>query len=985
MSSVPFGGRAGLRVAASTLALIAALPVAAQAQQTTNDTNAAPQAEPAAESTDIIVTGSRIRRPDYETASPVVSLGAQTLQQAGTNNVTDFLQGIPALVGSSTSRNNSGDRAGIGATGLNLVNLRNLGSDRTLVLIDGRRQVSSLPGSQSVDINTIPSDLIERIDILTGGASAIYGADGVTGVVNFVMKNNFQGITARAQADVSKYGDAGQRLFDITAGHNFADGRGNVALAYEYADSDRLRTVDRAALIGTTRTGFYRNPNYVAGQAGSYYVIPQNGVSYGQTSRAGAVDVDFDGIPDFVGTGRVYNNGISIPGGYTRNSDDTLVADYGNDLLPSSKRHVVNAFAHYTVSDKLTLFAEGKYANTKSYSLGQPSFDYYLFVPQDNPYIPAPIRSAIDPANGGVLVTRDDFDLGQRGENIKRETYRSVVGARGDLSPSLHYELSYVFGQTDITNRFVNDIYSDRFYAALDAVRNPANGQITCRVNLDPSWTPDQPYASTRAVLSPTTFKPGECQPINLFGEGVSSQAGLDFIRASTTERSRLTQNVVSGSISGDTRDLFTLPSGEGIGFSLGAEYRKETSRFTPDSLEQQGLTFSNKLLPTRGSYDVKEVFGEIDIPLLKDRPFFQTLDVAGALRFSDYSSIGHTTTWKGDLTWAPIRDVRFRGTVSKAVRAPNIGELYSSSSQTFAFFDDPCIVANRSLGKSTRAANCQAILSAAGLTPAQIASYDDPRTVNISGTSGGNPNLAPEEARTWTAGVVLQPSFLRGFQLSLDWYDIKLKNAINTVDPQQLAELCVDQATINNPFCSTIQRQQGTGLINGFSVSPQNVAAFRTAGLDANLNYSFSIDKIGAFNIRVIASYLNKLSFVGTPGAEATDNRGQPYMPKFQAFTNVTYSTGKFSFNYSLSWWDKTERYTKDRLAGNPNYVAPQYAFFKERWVHNIYASVDVNQRFQLYGGVTNLFNQKPDLGALLYPTDWTGQSGFAGARVKF
>ncbi|WP_313538105.1 TonB-dependent receptor domain-containing protein [Sphingomonas sp.] len=977
-------GRTGLNLAASSLALIVASPLVAQAQQGNAD-GAAPQADAAPDTgNDIVVTGSRIRRPDYETASPIVSFGAQTLQQAGTTNVTDFLQGIPALVGSQTSRDNSGDRAGIGATGLNLVDLRNLGTNRTLVLVDGRRHVSSLPGTQSVDINTIPTDLIERIDILTGGASAIYGADGVTGVVNFLIKKDFQGVTARAQANVSKYGDAGQRLFSLTAGQNFAGGRGNVAVAYEYNETDRLRTVDRGALIGTTRTGFYRNPDYVAGQSGSYNYIPQSGVRYGQTSRYGAVDVDFDGLPDFVGTGRVYNRGIDIPGGYTRNSDDTLVSDYGNDLLPSSKRHVVNAFAHFDVSDKLTLFAEGKYANTKSYSLGQPTFDYYLFVPQDNPYIPAPIAAAIDPANGGVLVTRDNFDLGQRGENIKRETYRSVIGAKGDLSPSLHYEISYVFGQTNITNRFVNDIYSDRFFAALDAVRNPANGQITCRVNLDPTWTPDQPYSSGRTVLSPTTFKPGECQPINLFGENVTSQAGLDFIRANTTERSRLRQNVVSGSISGDLRDLFTLPGGA-IGYALGAEYRKESSRFTPDLLEQQGLTFSNKLLPTRGSYDVKEVFGEIDVPLLKDRPFFQTLDVAGALRFSDYSSIGHTTTWKADATWAPIRDVRFRGTISKAVRAPNIGELYDAASQTFAFFDDPCIVANRTLGKSTRAANCQAILSAAGLNAAQIASYDDPRNFNISGTSGGNPNLAPEEARTWTAGVVLQPSFLRGFQLSLDWYNINIKNAINTVDPQQLAELCVDQATINNPFCATIQRQQGTGLINGFTVSPQNVANFKTAGLDANLNYSFSIDKVGAFNIHVVASYLDRLTFVGTPGAEATDNLRQAYMPRLQAFTNLTYSTGKFSFNYSLSWWDKTYRYPKDRLTGNPNYVAPEYAFFKERWMHNIYASVDVDKRFQLYGGVTNLFDQKPDLGALLYPTDWTGRSGFVGARVKF
>ncbi|MBN8849102.1 MAG: hypothetical protein BGO24_06840 [Sphingomonas sp. 67-36] len=972
--------KAALNLAVSALAFA---PTAVFAQ-TNPDTTEAAASQPVE---DVVVTGSRIRRPDYETASPIISFGAQQLQQAGTTNVTDFLTGLPALAGSSTSRDNSGDRAGIGATGLNLLNLRNLGTERTLVLVDGRRHVASLDGTQAVDINSIPEDLIERIDVLTGGASAIYGADGVTGVVNFVMKKNFEGITARAQANISKYGDAGQRLFAITAGHNFADGRGNITLAYEYGDNDRLQTKNRTELTGLNRVAFARNPDYVAGQAGSYYIIPQSGLRYEGTSRVGAVDVDFDGVPDFTGTGAVYNNGTSIPGGYSRNSDDTLVSDYGNDLLPKVQRHVVNLMAHYDVSDKLQLFAEGKYANTRSYSLSQPTYDYYLFIPQDNPYIPAAIRSAIDPELGGVLVTRDNFDLGQRGENIKRETYRSVIGAKGDLSDSMHYEVSYVFGQTSVTNRFVNDIYNDRFFAAIDAVRNPANNQITCRVNLDPNWEPDQPYSSSRSVQSPTTFAPGQCQPINLFGEGNSLQSGLDFIHANTTEHSLITQHVVSGSISGDLRHLFSLPGGP-VGYAVGAEYRKEMSRFTPDMLEQQGLTFSNQLLPTRGQFDVKEFFGELDLPLLKDRPFFDTLDVSGAVRFSDYSSIGHTTTWKTDLTWAPVRDIRFRGTLSKAVRAPNIGELYGAPSQTFEFFDDPCIVGNRGLGKSTRPANCQAILSAAGLDQEAIDNFEDPRNTNIPGVQSGNAKLAPEEARTWTAGVVLQPRFIPGLQLSLDWYNINLKNAINTVDPQQLAELCVDQATINNQFCSSIQRQSGTGLITGFTVFPQNVASFKTAGLDLNLNYRFLIEKIGTFNIKVVGNYLNKLTFVGTPGAEPTDEQGTAYngyMPKYQAYTTITYQSGPFTFNYSLSWWDKTLRYSKDTMAGNPNYVAPQYAYFKDRWVHSIYASFDVTQAFQFYGGVNNLFNQKSDLGSIANPVDRVGATMFAGARVKF
>ncbi|MFM9935593.1 MAG: TonB-dependent receptor, partial [Novosphingobium sp.] len=396
----------------------------------------APQASDASDEaaspaqTPIVVTGTRIRRPDYQTASPTVSFGGDLLKKQGVANVTTFLTSLPSLVGSSTSRDNSGDRAGIGTTGLNLLNLRNLGVDRTLVLVDGRRHVSGLEGSQSVDINTIPVDLIDRIDVLTGGASAIYGADGVTGVVNFILKKNFEGVTARVQAGISRYGDSGEKLITATAGHNFADGRGNVSIAYEFGDSDRLQTRDRPQFSGTRSVGFYRNPDYKANTPGSYSRIPLNDVRYEWTSRQGAVDTTFDGIPEFRGDGKPYNLGTSIPGGYSRGSDDTLVSDYGNDLLPAITRHVVNLNTHYDFSNAFQVFAEAKYANTKSYSLGQLTFDYYLFVPQDNPYIPANIRAAIDPANGGVLVTRDNFDLGQRGENIKRETIRTVVGAK---------------------------------------------------------------------------------------------------------------------------------------------------------------------------------------------------------------------------------------------------------------------------------------------------------------------------------------------------------------------------------------------------------------------------------------------------------------------------------------------------------------------------------------------------------------------------
>jgi len=963
------------RALITTASLIVPCAIAGAANAQAQSAAPTPAADPAPAAPDIVVTGSRIRRVDYETASPTVAITSQLIQQSGTTNLTDYLTSIPALVGSSTSRDNSGDSAGIGGTGLNLLNLRNLGIARTLVLVDGRRHVASLEGTAAVDINTIPEDLIDRIDVLTGGASAIYGADGVTGVVNFVLKRNFEGVTGRIQSGISKYGDAGQRFAAVTAGHNFAQGRGNIALSYEFSDEDRL---DSKTRVGSNFTSLSYNPDYNPKKPGSYYRVPQRDVRYAWTSRQGAVDIgadgEFDGIPDYLGTGRPYNNGRDLLfGNYSQGGDSTRITDYFNDVRPSTTRHVVNLLGHVELTPAFEIFGEAKYANIKAYSLGQPTFDYNMFVGSDNPYMPATIRNAVDPALGGVLVTRDNFDLGQRGESIKRETFRSVIGARGDIGGGFRYEISYVHGQTSITNHFVNDRYTDRWNAAIDAVTDPQTGRPTCRVNLDPE--------AAEAI----TFKPGECVPFNVFGEGKNGPAALNFLHANTTQHSKITQDVVSGQLTGDTRSFFNLPGGP-VGFALGGEYRKETSRFTPDALEVDGLTFSNKLLPSYGKYDVKEVFGELDLPIAKNRPFLEALDISAAVRFSDYSSIGTTTAWKVDATWAPVRDIRFRGTISTAVRAPNIGELFGADSQTYAFFDDPCSKVNRSLGKPPRAANCAAILKQAGLTDTEIANFAGAGSVNIPGISGGNSSLQAEKAKTWTAGIVLQPSFVPNLQLSLDWYNITINQAINTVEPQELSELCVDQPTIDNPFCGSITRASGTGFINGFTVQPRNVANFKTAGLDLNLTYNVHFYNVGTFAFRLVGSYLDKLTFVGTPGAAPTDELGQSgdyISPRWQAYGSVNYISGPLTLAYNVSWFDKTMRFAKDRYQ-NPSYVDPRYAWFKERWVHNVQASFTVNKTFEFYGGVTNLFDQKPDLGSITYPTEYIGRSFYAGARFK-
>lgn len=951
----------GRFLGAASLAAIA-LPSVAMAQTT-------PAADaPAAE--EIVVTGTRIPRPETAMPNPIISVDAQDIQRSGTTNVTDYLKTLPALVASQSSYDNSGDRSGIGRSGLNLLNLRNLGPDRTLVLVDGRRHVSSVEGLQTVDLNTIPEELIERVEISTGGASAIYGADGVTGVVNVILKHNFEGLTGRAQAGISSHGDAGQRLLALTAGHNFADGRANVTLAWEHGEEDSLAASQRSYLSGPGATGLFLNPN------GTFTYVPLSNVRYFGTSREGAIDVDFNGVPDFVGAnGAPYDTGMAVgpfssrgTPAYQQGGSGTLLSDYGSDLLPRIRRDVFNGMASFKASDAFQLHVEAKYARTHTTTLSQPSFGTYLINP-DNPYTPAAVQPFVSPF--GLLLSRDNFDFGRQGEDITRETVRTVIGADGELSPHLKYDLSYVFGRTDVTNRLIGNRYLDRFLDAIDVVQGP-NGP-TCRVNL-------APYVSNFPAI---TFAPGQCVPLNLFGEGQNSRAAIDWIMAPTVNRSRLEQHVVSGSLTGDTGTFLTLPGGPAR-FAVGGEYRKEISNFTPDSVASQGLTFSNMLPSTHGSFEVKEAFGEVSLPLLADAPFAHLLNVGAALRLSDYTTVGKTTAWKVDGNWAPVPDLTLRGTYSVAVRAPNIAELFSGAGQTFATILDPCSPAFIGSGTQYRAANCAQLVGGNSPSPA----------VQVGGILTGNDQLTEERANTWTAGVVLRPSAIPHLTLTADWYDIRINNAISLVTANQAAQYCVDLPTVANSYCGMIARD-GSGNIVGFSLSPLNVSSYSTAGLDLTLDYVIPTERAGTFRAHIVANYLHRLDFTTTAGTPAIDRAGlggiNGTSPKYQATADLGWTQGQISANWRISYFSKTNRFDNATTAADPTITAPQYLQYKARFVNDIYLSADVTEQFQIYAGVDNLFNQQPDIQTLgdtihapAYPVSAVGRYFYVGAKVK-
>lgn len=619
---------------------------AAPQEDTDTDATAAESAAPLETGTgenDIVVTGSRISRPEFSFPNPVQAYTSETIQQAGTTNITDFLIESPALRGSTSNINVAGSNLqNAQFVGVNLLDLRYLGEERTLVLVNGRRHIAGYPGIAAVDINTIPVDLIDRVDILTGGTSAIYGSDGVSGVVNFVLKRNFEGLSVRVQGGISQREDSGNRFVSATWGKNFAGDRGNVALSYEFNELDRFSQRQR---LNYGMTGpsfrFVRNPADFPDDPNIPDLIPLSGLRWADTSPGGAIDIDLDFVPDFNGDGTPYDVGTYVRGSaFTIGGDSTPQDSYFGDYTPYSRRHIANAFGHFEISPALRLFAEGKYVKADGHTFAQPVYDFYTYLEPDNAFLRQRFGDAAP--DGAYITGRDHFDFGIRRYSTERDTYRTVVGADGRIFKDLRYEISYTFGQVNSTGTNEGDRYTDRYFAAIDAVVDPATGQVTCRINL-PGETQIRGFSYGpeffEGTMAPKSFQPGQCVPLNLLGEGAPSREALDFVLANHSDAARIRHHVVSGYVSGDTDSFLRLPGGP-VGFALGAEYRRESSRLVPSEQSQQGLLADNApSTTTAGNFSVKEAFGEINLPILSKLPFADTLSVGGAYRVSDYTT----------------------------------------------------------------------------------------------------------------------------------------------------------------------------------------------------------------------------------------------------------------------------------------------------------------------------------------------------------
>lgn len=990
--------RAHLMLTVAAIGLSVTMPAVASAQDAdvTTEETTEESGEP------LIVTGTRIQRPEAATATPVVSVTAENLIQSGINNVTELLAQSPALFNSETNFDAAGSQARTGAAGVNLLNLRNLGANRTLTLVNGRRHVAGVAGEAAVDTNTIPVSLIERIDILTGGVSSVYGADGVSGVVNFIMKRDFEGIDLRAQGGISDFGDAENRFVSATIGKNFADGRGNFALNYEYRSDGRVGFGDRPNGRFEADT-LVRNPNDIPDDPNVPDFVFLNRIGYADSSPGGALVIDGSFSPLFNGDGRPYNPGLFLPqsGFLAQGGDNTPVNDYQGDLQAGTEHHSFNAFFNYQLTPDVRFFVEGKYVKTDNFTVSQPSFDFFTFISEENPLIPANVRAAGLGEFGGLLFNRDNFDFGTRNENFSRDLYRTVVGFDGNISDNVKFEASYVYGRNDTTYISTNQRIEDRYFAALDVVDVGAfrtgvpNGVFDCRVNLDGGAIADA--GNFNYGEAPQTFAPGQCVPLNIFGEGAASREALDFILTDTANEYRIQQHVANAFISGNLGKFFELPGGA-VNFAFGGEYRKESSDFRPDAISTQVASFDPNsgvladlalLARETGSFDVWEVFGEINVPLLADRPFFELLEFTVAGRLSDYSTVGTTEAWSVNGQWAPIRDIRFRGGYSESVRAPNITELFAPRTGTFAFLDDPCSPVNINQGTEFRATNCRALITGLGV---DFDTFDPDSDISSSasleGIVSGNRNLSQEDAKTWTAGVILQPSFVRGLTVTADWYDIRLSNAVRTPGLTETAQFCVDSASLDNAFCDAITRSQTTGFVTSYVLAPQNVAFFETAGLDVTVNYAFTpgSGKLGRFNLRGSVGYLDKLSFLPANGGIVDNDRGESGAPEWVGTADITWSLKNFTLNYGLQYTGDQLRFERDRIEGDPDIAAPEFLVLGERFIHDLRAEFTTNnQQANFFLGVNNFTNEMPTRGLANQPgVGWLGRYFYAGIRIN-
>ncbi|HYI64486.1 MAG TPA: TonB-dependent receptor [Allosphingosinicella sp.] len=848
----------------------------------------APQTAAQEDDADIVVTGSRIPSPNLTAVSPVTVINSQEIRLQGTTRTEDLINSLPqAFAG-------QGGNLANGASGTATVNLRGLGSNRTLVLINGRRLVPGDPALPVPDINVIPSSIVERVDVLTGGASSVYGSDAVSGVVNFVMDTDLEGIRLDAQysfyqhnnrsdtgilaaLDARGFGyptgnvaDGGTFDTSLAIGAGFDDGRGHVVAYAGYRKLEEV-TQGRRDYSACASQANANNANIICGGSA--------------TSANGTIILNENGTSTFfqIGPNRTLIRGFTpynfAPTNYFQRPDE---------------RYTLGAFANYEISPMLRPYLEvmfmddrtvaqiapsGDFGNTFAINCGSPGaptavspgvgnpllsqqqrnllcdaenllIDSAGSVDNDAPFTPPAVF--IDPTTGlpytrgFAQILRRNVEGGGRRDDLQHTNFRIVAGMRGDLSEAWSYDFYYQFAQTNFAETYTNDFSVTRLGRAIDVVDNPTTVGVVdpvCRSVLDGS--------------DPS------CVPWDIFAIGQVSAASLAYLQTPGFQRGNVQQSVASASLTGNLGSWgIQFPwANEGVGIAVGLEYRKESLELLTDAafstlpssdLAGQGAP----TLSVNGEFDVREAFAEVRIPIIEDS-FIYNFSIEAGYRYSDYgigSRSVSTDTYKIGLDLSIIRDFRIRAAYNRAVRAPNIQELFAPQRVALNGNGDPCSGA----APSASLAACQAM----GVSAAQYGTIAGNPAGQYNGLVGGNPNLNPEIADTITLGFVFQPSFIPRFALTVDWFDIKIEDPIQPIGQDVILATCA--ATLNPLFCGQVQRDQfgslwrtGAGFVRDLQ---QNIGSFRTRGIDVGLSYSHEIGGMGNVSLNVVGTWLDRL-----------------------------------------------------------------------------------------------------------------------------
>ena len=911
---------------------------------------------------EVTVTGSRIQRTDgFQAPTPVAVMDSDILKQMSTTTIAESLTRMPQF-SSNLSSSNLSSNVGTGTAGENLVNLRGLGANRTLVLFDGKRMIPASLGTGgnagAVDTNVIPSDLIERVEVVTGGASAAYGSDALAGVVNFIINKNFTGIRANVEGGSSFRGDDVNYKATLTAGTEFAGGRGHLLFSGELSENDGVTSSDRP--WANQNWQFMTNPAYIAGNGQPQYLVTPNaslangtlgglittcvvnGKSYSvaqaiQTGGCPIRGIQFlqHGTPTPFTFGAISptSPGPVMVGGTVSRVDQTTQID-----LPLSRRNVFGRLS-FDVSDNTNVYTELAYSHTYSHNTtvvpnlnngGEP-------ILSGNPFIPASLQATMTADHiSQFTVGSFNGDMSYLQGINQRDMKRAILGAEGKfnlINTDWKWEAFGGYDEMDIDSKTPGDEITANWDVAAHAIAGP-NGSIIC----DPAYF----QTATNAAIAKGAAPPqAGCVPYNPMGLGVNTQAALNYVTGYGWSYMSLRQTQAAADISGEPFDTWAGP----VSIAAGAEWRKQWVNGSVSDLDQQSAFFAGNYKATIGQYHVTEGFLETTIPLAKDLPFAKNADINAGVRETDYSTSGSVTTWKFGATWSPIKDIRFRATRSLDIRAPNLGELFNTGVVGTGNTFDP---------------------GAPG----------GGQTYFLKSVSSGSTALQPERAYTTGFGFVFEPRFLPGYTMSVDYYNIQVRNAVSSLATTTILNQCFSK----QKFCNLIDRDPTTGLVDLITNVPQNITGQQEEGVDVNANYLLPLPK-GELKWYGMATFIQKLK-VQDPVNGVLDARGVINnitnlaslgglgSPRFSYLSSLTYSLDPVSVSLIMTGISSGVYYnglitcTSGCPAGNGSTIGTTNSNHIDSYKS---FSLSLNYKLgnwgELYGVVDNLFDADPPM----------------------